>query len=574
LRIAPDGDLISPVASFYDFALVCQALSQTQSRNQLAELAAEFLARLDPEELQVAARFMVGRALAIGEEKRVNVSGRAIWRIAAELAGGVEDGEEIFAGAEDFGEAVEILMRRRAAEPEPALTLAEVNQNFAEIALIEGRHSRQRKLERLRDLFARASSVEAKFLAKILIGEMRHGMNEGLMVEAIARMAGRPVAEIRRLFMMEGDVGRVALLASTGQSAAAGLQHAAQKPAAKPLKSMLAQPVRDLADVFAILGKRFALEHKLDGARVQLHCIPGGVRIFSRRLNDITPSLPEVERLVERLKARNVILDGEVIAVDAENRPLAFQELMHRFGRVRDIEEKILEQPVRLYLFDILALDGELLIDRPYEERYLALSALAAQYDLELATRLLPSSLSEAEQFFEAALAAGYEGVMAKSLDGLYVPGVRGRGWLKVKRARTLDLVITAADWGYGRRHGWLSNYHLAARDPQSGGFVKVGKTFKGLTDAEFEEMTEKLLALKIQETAGTVIVEPKVVVEVAYNDLQRSPRYAGGIALRFARIVRRRDDKGPDEADTLETLLAEFDRQIVKPLPAKVFRA
>ncbi|MGH7247092.1 MAG: ATP-dependent DNA ligase, partial [Pseudomonadota bacterium] len=275
---------------------------------------------------------------------------------------------------------------------------------------------------------------------------------------------------------------------------------------------------------------------------------------------------PEVVEIARRLGGREAILDGEVIAVDAAGHALAFQELMRRFGRVREIERLRTEQPVRLFVFDLIGLDGELLIDHPYEERYARLGGLAASAGLELAGRILPPSVAEATQFYARAIAAGYEGVMAKALGSLYTPGARGRGWLKIKSARTLDLVIVAAEWGYGRRHGWLSNYHLAARGEESGDFVEVGKTFKGLTDEDFREMTERLIALKLDEAHGTVVVRPEVVVEVAYSDIQRSPQYVGGMALRFARIVGIRTDKSPREADTIAAVAAEFDRQLVKP--------
>jgi DNA ligase 1 len=593
--------MLAPVATFDAFARACQALGQTSSRIQIAQTAADFLASLEPVEAAIAARFMVGKALPQGEEKRLQVSGRAVWRIAASLTGNGESteqlGEDIFAAATDFGEAIEIVLKLRPTEPAAALTLTEVYDALLKIAEIEGRNSRRAKLDALRALFERATALEGKYLAKILIGEMRHGMSEGLMLEAIARMADRPVAEVRREHMLEGDVGRLAQRLRAPAAAPAHGAPAEQPtrgaaspvppgpgegvetariPAAplplsqfpsRPLKPMLAAPAVNVAEAFHILGDRFALEHKLDGARVQIHCAPSGVRIFSRRLNELTPSLPEVIEWIERLQSRSTIFDGELIATDVHGRALAFQELMRRFGRTRDIERMRIEQPVRLYLFDLLALDGELLIDHPYERRYAALEQITDQAGLERAARILPRSIQEAQSFYARVIADGYEGVVAKALDSPYVPGVRGRGWLKIKAARTFDLVIVAADWGYGRRHGWLSNYHLAARDENNGGFAEVGKTFKGMTDEDFRQMTERLQSLKISDNRGTVYVRPEVVVEVAYSDIQRSPRYAAGMALRFARIIGLRTDKGPDEADTIATVAAAFDRQLVKPL-------
>jgi DNA ligase 1 len=562
------------VASFYGLAEVCELLSQTSSRFQMAQTVGEFLGRLDVAEAEIAARFMVGRALAVGEEKKLNVSGRAIWKIAAEMAGGVDEdrGSEIFASAVDFGEAIQILLRLRPAEPEPTLTIAEVSRHFEQIASIEGRNSRRRKLDALRELFERASALEGKYIAKILIREMRHGMSEGLMLEAIALMGNQPASEIRRIHMLEGDVGRVVralrAAAGTGAQAPVSLASAAAPIVARlrPLKPMLAAPAQDVADAFAILGTRFALEHKLDGARVQIHRAGGQTRVFSRRLNEITASVPEVVERAGRLGSRSAILDGEVIAVAPHGKPLAFQEVMRRFGRVRDVERLREELPLRLFVFDLIALDDDLLIDRTYEERYAMLSALAVDTGLELPGRIIPASLAEAEAFYKAAIDAGYEGVMAKALESRYTPGVRGRGWLKIKRARTLDLVIVAADWGYGRRKGWLSNYHLAARDDRSGEFHEVGKTFKGLTDEEFRTITERLLSLKIGEQGVTVFVRPELVVEVAYSDIQKSPQYGSAMALRFARIVRIRDDESAAEADTIATLRSEYERQLVKP--------
>ncbi len=536
----------------------------------MAEAVGTFLAALPIDEAEIAARFMVGRAIEQGEEKRLQISGRAIWKIVAEMTGAMDQSEDIFAAAEDFGEAVATALRLRASDPEPSLTIAEVDRIFHEIAEIEGRHASNRKLDALHALFERCSAIEGKYLAKILVREMRHGVSEGMMLEAIARMANRPLAEVRRVHMLEADLGRTVRILRGG-AAASPIPAAKPSPAVKPLKPMLAQPAADVAEAFAMLGPDIAFEHKLDGARVQIHHAAGATRIFSRRMNEITPSLPEVAEMIARLGDRSAILDGEVVAVDPAGRPLAFQELMRRFGRVRDIDRLRIEQPIRLYLFDVLAIDGALTIDRPYSERIAILDEATQSAGLETVRRVIKPTLPEAERFFRDAIAAGYEGVVAKALGSAYMPGVRGRGWVKVKHARTLDLVIVAADWGYGRRHGWLSNYHLAARNEQTGGYTEVGKTFKGLTDDQFREMTERLIALKVSEAHGTVVVRPQVVVEVGYNDIQRSPQYEAGMALRFARIVRIRDDKGPHEADTIESVARDFERQLVKPLAAKV---
>src|SRR5271155_2413444 len=387
----------SQVASFYQFAEVCQALSQTQSRLQMAELAGDFLAAINPEEAEAAARFMIGHALPIGDEAKLNISGRAVWRGAAEITQALDRGEDIFAEAVDFGDAGEIVMRLRTDEPAPTLTIAEVEHQLREIAVVEGRQARRRKLDLLRSLLLCATALEAKYLAKILIREMRHGMSEGMMLEAIAHATGRPIAEERRVNVRQADPGRV-LRARRGDTVA---DAPASTPAlaVRPLKPMLAQPADTIADAFAILGPQIALEHKLDGARVQIHGTGGRIKIFSRRLNEITPSLPEiVEAMEARLATRNFIFDGEVLAVDQQGNPLAFQELMRRFRRIREIDRLRADQPVRLYLFDLLGLDDRLLIDEPYRERFARLEEVARGAGLEVVGRCLPASLPEGEQ--------------------------------------------------------------------------------------------------------------------------------------------------------------------------------
>jgi DNA ligase-1 len=327
-----------------------------------------------------------------------------------------------------------------------------------------------------------------------------------------------------------------------------------------PLQPMLAEPAPGLAEAVAMHGGRTALEWKYDGARIQLHKADGTVRIWSRRLTEITASLPDVVALAEHdLRAASCILDGEVVAVGADGRPLPFQELMRRLRRVHEVDRSAQDVPLRLHLFDCLWADGRSLIDEPYEARFAALAALADS--AHLARRALVASAPEAEAFLAEALAAGHEGVVAKALDASYTPGSRGRRWLKVKPAETLDCVIVAADRGSGRRHGWLSNYHLAVRDGR-GGFTPLGKTFKGLTDREFAAMTTRLRALQVADDGYTVTVRPEVVVEVAHNEIQRSPQYSSGYALRFARITRIRDDKAPDQASTLDAVAAAYERQ------------
>jgi DNA ligase-1 len=384
---------------------------------------------------------------------------------------------------------------------------------------------------------------------------MRTGVSDGLVLEAIARAAAVPVAAARRAALLLSDLSTVADLALRGGAAA--LAATAARPGV-PLLPMLAEIASDFDEVLAAHGGRTALEYKYDGARIQLHHDRARVAVWSRRLSDVTRSLPDVVELARGLGGAPFILDGEVVALDPAGRPLPFQELMRRFRRTHEVEALAREMPLALHFFDCLMADGRSLIDEPYERRWEVLARLTG--GRHLAERLVVAAADVAREFFARALAAGHEGVMAKDLQSPYEPGGRGKRWLKLKAAETVDCVILAADRGSGRRTGWLSNYHLAVRDGDR--FADVGKTFKGLTDVQFAAMTDRLTALAIADDGYTVRVRPEVVVEVAYNEIQKSPTYPSGLALRFARITRIRDDKAPDQATTLEELRSLYERQ------------
>jgi DNA ligase-1 len=323
----------------------------------------------------------------------------------------------------------------------------------------------------------------------------------------------------------------------------------------EPVSPMLASPTQDVASALAALGNA-AFEHKLDGARAQIHKGGEGVRIYSRTGRDVTDSLPEIAAAVAALPAASLVLDAEVIALEPSGRPRPFQDTMRRFGRKLEIESARSALPLSLFCFDCLHADGEDLIDRPAVERFARLDALLPP--ALVVPRLVTSDLESAQSFLRSALDRGHEGLMAKDLASAYEAGSRGAAWLKIKVAHTLDLVVLAAEWGSGRRQGWLSNLHLGARDPETGGFVMLGKTFKGLTDETLEWQTARLKALAVGSTDGYVVeVRPELVVEIAFNELQASRRYPGGLALRFARVIRYRDDKSAADADTIDTVRA-----------------
>jgi DNA ligase-1 len=552
--------LDTPFAKLADLG---QQLEQTRKRLELAALLADFLRGLALEEVPPAVRMIIGQVFPEWDERALNVSWRMVETALDELVDAPSAiREEIARQAVDGGEAVRMLLeqtRRQPPQP-PPLTTLQVFHTFEEMAGTVGKGSQGRKEALVRDLLSRATPVEAKVLVKVIYQEMRHGVNEGLMLEAIAKAAGVKLRLVQRANQLWGDLGEVALVALTaGES---GLKQATPR-LFRPLKPMLAQTAEDLNEAFARHAGQLALEYKLDGARVQIHRQGDQVRIYSRHLADVTTSLPDVVAEVKgALAATETILEGEALAVDIQGRPLPFQHLMRRFRRKHAVAATLAEIPVQLYLFDALYLDGQTLLDTPYQERWQALEAAAGR--LKLAPRLIPKTLEEGRAFAEAAYRDGHEGVMAKALDSAYTPGVRGKAWLKLKHIISLDLVIVAADWGYGRRHGWLSNYHLAARDADTGRYLVVGKTFKGLTDPEFEEMTRRLLALEWSRQRGTIFVQPQVVVEVLFNEIQASSLYESGLALRFARIYRLREDKRAEDADTLQTLRQLYERQFL----------
>jgi DNA ligase-1 len=440
----------------------------------------------------------------------------------------------------------------------PSLTLADVDAALHTLAATSGKGATAARSATLRALFARATEAEQHFLLRLVGGELRQGALEGVMLDAVAAAAGLPPADVRRAAMFAGDLPAVAAAALA--DGAAALAAFALQPL-RPLQPMLAQPAESIADALERLGSA-AFEWKLDGARVQVHRDGDAVRVYSRALNDVTAAVPEVTEAVRALPLDRLVLDGEAIALRPDGAPQPFQVTMRRFGRRLDVDALRAELPLAVFFFDALLLGSETLVDRPAHERF---DALAAALPAALVVpRLVTADVAAAEDFYADALARGHEGVMAKALAAPYAAGSRGGEWLKVKRARTLDLVVLAAEWGNGRRQGWLSNLHLGARDAASGGWVMLGKTFKGMTDELLQWQTRELLAREVSRDAYTVRVRPELVVEIAFNDLQASPHYPGGLALRFARVKGYRPDKRADEADTIDTVRALFAQQSV----------
>ncbi|MGH2820953.1 MAG: ATP-dependent DNA ligase, partial [Actinomycetota bacterium] len=443
---------------------------------------------------------------------------------------------------------------RDARPPVPGpstLEILEVQRALRRIAEAAGTGSQALRRRELAELFGRATVREQRLLRLLLLGELRQGALEGVMAEAVARAAEVPVAQVRRAAMLNGDLGAVgaaALAHGTDGLAAIGLT------LLRPVQPMLAQSAADLPAALRRTG-RAALEWKLDGARIQVHRRGEDVRAFTRNLADITSRVPELVEAIRGLSLDAAILDGEAITLREGARPRPFQETMSRFGSRLDVDRQRRKVPLTFFFFDCLHLDGSDLFDRPAFERFAALSERLPGE--ALVPRAVTDDPLDAQRFLDAALERGHEGVVVKALQSPYEAGRRGAGWVKVKRAHTLDLVVLAAEWGHGRRRGWLSNLHLGARDPDGGGFVMLGKTFKGMTDALLAWQTERLLALETRRDGITVFVRPELVVEVAFDGLQQSSRYPAGIALRFARIKGYREDKSAPEADTIEVVRA-----------------
>jgi DNA ligase-1 len=429
---------------------------------------------------------------------------------------------------------------------ESTLTILDVDRTLDAFAVAKGTRERQSLLSAL---LTRATESEQRFLIALLTGELRQGALEGLMIDALAKASEIPPDRVRRAVMMAGDFTAVAKAALTG-----GESELAQYDVQlfRPVQPMLAQSAEAASEAIADLGSA-ALEFKLDGARIQVHRSGDDVRIYSRQLNDVTAAVPEIVESVRALPSKELILDGEVLSLQADERPQPFQVTMRRFGRRLDVERMRRELPVQPFWFDLLYLDGGSVMDESQAKRFETLKKLAG--GAAVVPHTLAADADSAEAFLQHALEKGHEGIMAKSLDAAYVAGARGRSWLKVKQANTLDLVILAAEWGNGRRQGWLSNLHLGARDTEKGGFAMLGKTFKGLTDEMLAWQTQEFLKIEIARDAYTVYLEPKIVAEIAFNEIQVSSRYVSGLALRFARVKRYRPDKTADQADTFQTV-------------------
>ncbi|MEH0936046.1 ATP-dependent DNA ligase [Micromonospora psammae] len=517
---------------FLDLAATSAAVGATSGRRAKVALLAEALRALDPAEVPAGSGYLAGEL----RQRQTGVG---------------------WAGLRDLP----------APAAEATLTVAAVDAAVERIAAVRGAGSQARRRELLGALFAAATADEQRLLVGLFSGELRQGAQAGLLADAIAVAAEVPVAAVRRALLLAGDLRAVAVAALSGGAAAlAGFN----LQVGRPLAPMLAQSAPSVDAALDATGVPAVVDVKLDGIRIQAHRSGDEIAVFTRSLDEITTRVPEVVAAVRALPARELVLDGEAIGLDATGRPLPFQQTSSRAARritpsttgrfpvapaVVAAAETTGATVLTPYFFDLLHLDGEDLIDLPGRERW---AALAGAVDESLLVgRLEVAGPEQAAAAFAAALDAGQEGVVVKAPDAPYDAGRRGAAWVKVKPRHTLDLVVLAVEWGSGRRQGWLSNLHLGARDPRTGDFVMLGKTFKGLTDELLRWQTERFLALAVERGDWVVRVRPEQVVEIAFDGVQTSSRYPGGMALRFARVVRYRDDKAAAEADTIDTVRA-----------------
>jgi len=556
------------MTSFLVFATLCQRVEETSGSLDKIDLVAAFLGTLDEAELAVCCNYIMGTLFPPGLDRDLGVGPSILYQALARACGcPLSQVTDMLKATGDPGLVAAGMVEKKRPqglsafldgnESESLLSIIEVHDRFVAIAHSSGRRSQDIKIKNLQFLFSHASPLEARYIARLAIEDMRIGIGEGGIRDAVARAfaaAGADSEKVEKAYNLTNDMGLVAAAARAGtlDRLSVMINH--------PIKMMLAQLGESIPAALAEIGTA-AVEWKYDGARVQIHKDGDRVRVFSRRLENVTASLPEMVQAARRVKARSTILDGEAVAVGSDGRPMAFQEILKRFRRKYHVAKLAKEIPLRLFLFDLIYLDGEGLAHLPLKERRALLEGVA-EADL-LADQMLSNNPAEVAAAYERALEAGHEGLIIKNPSSAYAPGKRGKNWLKIKPVmETLDLVVIGAKWGEGRRASFLGSYRLACVDQSSGKLLDVGWVATGLTDEALAELTEMFRELFILEKGMEVEIKPAVIFEVAYEEIQKSPNYSSGYALRFPRMVRVRDDKSLEEADTLERILSLYRSQ------------
>lgn len=538
---------------FREFAEFCQIIEKISSTLEMTARVAIFIKRIeDDDDLYNVIHFLMGRIYPPWDERELGIGIGIIYEALEKISGLSKTKIEHM--LKDFGDmglvAENVLKKKRIATLAfEELTIKRVKEIFDEISSLVGEGSRKKKIMLLTGLYSSASPIEARYLTRLILGEMRLGIGEGIIRDSIARAFGIPVEIVERAYMISNDLGKVAVVAKNrGKEGLEGLKIQLHVP----VRMMLAQVAESVEDAIREM-KNVAVEWKFDGSRVQVHWGNGKVTIYSRRLENVTKALPEIVEAVKKSVKEGVILDGEVIAVK-DGKPMPFQQVLRRFRRKHEITKMMGEISLIVYFFDVLYNDGEV-IDLPLEKRRKILESVVKENEIvKIANQIVTNKKEEIERVFKEALEAGHEGAMLKNPKSPYIPGKRGKHWLKLKEVmETLDLVVIGGEWGEGRRSHLISSFELACRDPVTGKLLPIGKVGTGFTDEDLEELTRLFKPLKMYEDGKTIKFQPKIVFEVAYQEIQKSPKYESGYALRFPRFIRIREDKSPEEADTIE---------------------
>lgn len=550
------------MTSFQGFAELCQKVEGVSSTLEKIDLVAAFLAGLEEPELAIASNFVMGTVFPPGSDLVMGVGPSILYEAIIRACGCSADFvSELLRETGDPGLVASKVVEKRRPQNfasfmgSDQVSITDVYQRFLAVSKASGRKSHELKVKNLQYLFSQASSLEAQYIARLAIEDLRIGVGEGGVRDALAKAFGRAAEEVERGYNLTNDMGLVAVSAKRGTLSELSVM------INRPMKMMLAQLSESIPAALQEMGTA-AIEWKYDGARVQIHKDDKKVRIYSRRLENVTASLPEISRAaLKQIQAKSAILDGEAVALSSDGRPRAFQEILKRFRRKYNVERLATEIPLSLFLFDIIYLNGQSVIDLPLLERRKLLAGIADPS--LLASQVLSDKTEVAEEIYKKALDAGHEGIMLKNPSSVYAPGKRGKNWLKVKPImETLDLAVIGAKWGEGRRATFLGSYRLACHDPETGKLLDVGWVATGLTDESLAELTEMFKGLIIVQKGMEIELKPAVIFEVAYEEIQRSPNYSSGYALRFPRLVSVRDDKSLEEADTLERVVSLYRMQ------------
>ncbi len=548
------------MTSFLRFAELCQKVEGVSGSLEKIDLVAAFLADLDDSELAIASSFIMGTLFSPSLDLVIGVGSSILYEALARACGcSMEQISDMLRDTGDPGLVAAAVVEKRkpigfaAFQKEEALSITDVYQRFLAVARASGKGSQGAKVKNLQFLFSLATSLEAQYIARLAIEDMRIGVGEGGVRDAVARAFARDADDVERAFNLTNDMGQVAVSARAGtlSDLSVMINH--------PIKMMLAQLGEGIPAAMKELGFA-AIEWKYDGARVQIHKDKEKVRIYSRRLEDVTNSLPEIVQTAKRIRADSAILDGEAVAIGKDGRPMAFQEILKRFRRKYNVEKLAQQIPLHLFLFDLIYLDGKSVVDLPLTERRKLLERIASADPSILSDQIQSDSPEIAEKIYKQALDAGHEGLILKNPASVYAPGKRGKNWLKIKQVmETLDLVVIGAKWGEGRRASFLGSYRLGCLDQDTGSLLDIGWVATGLTDEALADLTEMFRELILVQKGMEVELKPAVIFEVAYEEIQKSQNYSSGYALRFPRLVAVRDDKSLEEADTLERVISIY---------------